>query len=33
LQAEVLAYQDKFLEAGNLLVKAGMPEKAVELFT
>lgn len=33
VQAEVLAYQGKFMEAGNILEKAGQVEKAVELFT
>jgi len=33
MQAEVLCYQQKYTEAGNLLVKAGLPDKAVEIFT
>lgn len=33
MQAEVLCYQQKYVEAGNLLVKAGMPDKAVQIFT
>ena len=33
LQAEVLAYQQKYHESANVLLKAGFPEKAVELFT
>jgi len=33
VQAEVMAYQGKFTEAGEVLKKANRPEKAVELFT
>jgi len=33
VKAEVLAYQGKFTEAGEVLKSAGRPEKAVELFT
>lgn len=33
MQAEVLCYQQKYVEAGNLLVKAGLPDHAVDLFT
>lgn len=33
IQAEILAYQSKFREAENVLVKAGLFEKAVEMYT
>ena len=33
LQSRIAAYQGKFNEAGNILLKGGYGEKAVELFT
>ncbi|CAD8070453.1 unnamed protein product [Paramecium primaurelia] len=32
LNAETLAYQGKFIDAGNLLIKVGLADKAVQLF-
>ena len=33
LNAETLAYQGRYMDAGNLLLKVGLADKAVELFT
>jgi intraflagellar transport protein 122 len=33
LVAETLSYQQKFQDAGNYLMKAGLADKAVELFS